>query len=204
MTDDILSCPCNEGYYFNGVGCLGTVAIRTVWFFVFSFFIYLFNFATRAGSPQQREPITVGPYYLPTLSTFPVGGNRSTRRKPTTFSRALTILFSHEDWVRVHIKMNLTGDRTRNLRGERRVVWPLHHRSPNAGAKKTSAKFEPITMILREEHAGGARRAGCASSNWNTLCENVFVVDHPCASVQGFSPCTLPNRINVVRLQSLS
>ena len=30
-------------------------------------FIYLFNFATRAGSPQQREPITVGPYYLPTL-----------------------------------------------------------------------------------------------------------------------------------------
>ena len=34
----------------------------------------------------------------------------------------LTILFSHEDWVRVHNKMNLTGDRTRNLRGERRVV----------------------------------------------------------------------------------
>ena len=33
-------------------------------------------------------------------------------RKPTTFGKALTILFSHEDWVRVHIKMNLTGDRT--------------------------------------------------------------------------------------------
>ena len=31
----------------------------------------------------------------PTLSTFPVGGNRSTRRKPTTFGRALTMLFSH-------------------------------------------------------------------------------------------------------------
>ena len=45
---------------------------------------FLFNFATRAGSPQQREPISVSPYYLPTLSTFPVGGNRSTRRKPTT------------------------------------------------------------------------------------------------------------------------
>ena len=43
-----------------------------------------------------------------------------------TFSRALTILFSHEDRVQVHIKMNLTGDRTRNLRGERRVVRPLH------------------------------------------------------------------------------
>ena len=37
---------------------------------------------------------------------------------PTTFGRA----FSHEDWVRVHIKMNLTGKRTRNLRGEMRVV----------------------------------------------------------------------------------
>ena len=46
----------------------------------------------------------------PTLSTFPVGGNRSTRRKPTTFGRALTILFSHEDWVQVY----LTGGRTRN------------------------------------------------------------------------------------------
>ena len=42
----------------------------------------------------------------PTVSTFPVGGNRSTRRKPTTLGRGLTLLFSHEDWVRVH----LTGD----------------------------------------------------------------------------------------------
>ena len=59
------------------------------------------------------------------LSTFPMGENRSTRRKPTTYGRALTILFSHEDRVQVHIKMNLTGDGTRNLRSERRVVWPL-------------------------------------------------------------------------------
>ena len=36
----------------------------------------------------------------------------------TTFGRSLTILLSHEDRVRVHIKMNFTGD----LRGERRVV----------------------------------------------------------------------------------
>ena len=70
--------------------------------------IYFFtiNFATRAGSPQQREPITVGPYYLSHPVNIPCG------RKPTTFGRALTILFSHEDWVRVY----LTGDRTRNLR----------------------------------------------------------------------------------------
>ena len=80
-------------------------------------FIYIFSFGTRARSPQQREPITVSPYYLTPLSTFPMRGNRTTRRKPTTFGRALTILFLHEDWVRIHIKMNLTGDRTRNLRG---------------------------------------------------------------------------------------
>ena len=59
----------------------------------------------------------------PTLSTFPVGGNRSTRRKPTTFGRALTLLFSHEDWVRVR----LAGDRARNLRGERKSEWSDHY-----------------------------------------------------------------------------
>ena len=42
---------------------------------------------TRAGSPQQLMPITVATF---NLSTFPVGGNRSTRREPTTFRRALT------------------------------------------------------------------------------------------------------------------
>ena len=95
------------------------------------FYSILFSFATRAGSPQQRETITVGPYYLTPRSIFPVGGSRSTRREPTTFSRALTILSSHEDWVRAHIKRNLTGDRTQYLRGERQVVWPLHHQSPS-------------------------------------------------------------------------
>ena len=84
--------------------------------------ISFINFHTRAGSPQQREPITVGPYYLSYPVNLPAGGNRSTRRKPTTFGRALTILFSHEDWVLVY----LTGDRTRSLRGERRVVCSLH------------------------------------------------------------------------------
>ena len=36
------------------------------------FFYFLFSFATRAGSPQQREPITVGPYYL---TYFPLEEN---------------------------------------------------------------------------------------------------------------------------------
>jgi hypothetical protein len=47
-------------------------------------------YVCRTGSPQQHLPITVGPFTKPTLSTFPVGGNPSTRRKPTTFGRALT------------------------------------------------------------------------------------------------------------------
>ena len=87
-------------------------------------FFILFSFATKAGLPQQPEPITMGPYYLTALSTFPVGGNRSTRSKLRTFGTALTIFFSHEEWARVHIKMNLPGhgDRTWNLRGERQVV----------------------------------------------------------------------------------
>ena len=100
----------------------------------------LFSFATRSGSPQQHTLITVHIilfFYLahpqeqghhnsvsqllwarityPTLSTFPAGGNQSTQRKLKTFSRALTILFSNEDWVHTH----LTGDQTRNFRGER-------------------------------------------------------------------------------------
>ena len=33
-------------------------------------------------------------FILPTLSTFPVGGNRSARRKPTTFGRTLADLFT--------------------------------------------------------------------------------------------------------------
>ena len=70
---------------------------------VFYFILLFLAFTTRAGSPQQPEPITVGHITYPTLSTFPVGVNQSTRRKPTTFSRVLTILISHEDWVQVHL-----------------------------------------------------------------------------------------------------
>ena len=37
-------------------------------------------------------------------------------------TRALTILYSNDDWVRVHNNMSFTRDQTQNLRGERRVV----------------------------------------------------------------------------------
>jgi hypothetical protein len=54
----------------------------------------------------------------PTLSTFPAIGNRSARRKPMTFGRALTkCVFT---WVR-------SENRTQDLRGERRLLWRLCH-----------------------------------------------------------------------------
>ena len=40
-----------------------------------------------------------------------LGGN------PRLSGRLLTILFSHEDWVLVHIRVNLAGDRTRKASG---------------------------------------------------------------------------------------
>ena len=39
----------------------------------FCFILFYLAFATRAGSPQQREPITVGPYYLSPPVNFPCG-----------------------------------------------------------------------------------------------------------------------------------
>ena len=48
-------------------------------------FLYLFIFATRPGSPQQREPITVCPYNLTHPVNIPCG------KKSTTFVRPLTV-----------------------------------------------------------------------------------------------------------------
>ncbi len=52
---------------------------------------------------------------------FPVGGNRSARRKPTTFGRALTNSFHTK--VRLTLRtFSCTKNRTRDLRGERRAL----------------------------------------------------------------------------------
>ncbi len=62
---------------------------------------------------------------------FPVGGNRSARRKPTTFGRVLTDSFHMRGALgSSDIEKVLTENRTRSLRGERRALWPLRHRSP--------------------------------------------------------------------------
>ena len=63
-----------------------------------SIFFYL-AFPQGQGHHNSVSQLLWARSTYPTLSTFPVGGNRSTRRKPTTFGRALTLLFSHENWV---------------------------------------------------------------------------------------------------------
>ena len=53
---------------------------------------------------------------------FPVGGNRSTRRKPTTFGRALTNSFHMSGALgSSNIEKVLAENQTSNLRGERQV-----------------------------------------------------------------------------------
>ena len=88
-------------YLRNSYGHSAGLVCRTPIYYDY-LFIYLFSFTARAGSRQQREPITVGPYVPTHPVNFPCG------RKP------------EEDWVRVRVEMNFTGDRTWNLRGERR------------------------------------------------------------------------------------
>ena len=103
--------------------------------FVTPYFFFLFSFATRAGSPQQREPVTVGPYYLTHPVNFPCGRKpeypdkthdfRQSVAYTKPFGRALTILFSHEDWVRVNIKMTLLGIELGTLEVKRE--WSDHY-----------------------------------------------------------------------------
>ena len=58
----------------------------------------------------------------PTLSTFPVGGNQSTRRKPTTFGRALTI---YSFYIRTGFESTLLGIELETL--EVKCEWSDHY-----------------------------------------------------------------------------
>ena len=69
----------------------------------------LLDLPTRAGSPQQHKPITVGPFFLPNppcqLSLWEetgVPGENPRLRQSVDF-----LLFSHEDWVRVALRKYL-------------------------------------------------------------------------------------------------
>ena len=49
------------------------------------------SLATRAGSPQQREPITVGPYYLSHPVNFPCEKKPEYSKKTHDFRQSVTI-----------------------------------------------------------------------------------------------------------------
>jgi hypothetical protein len=67
-------------------------------------FIYL-ALPTRAGSPQQHMPITVGPFYLTHPVNFPCGRKPEYPGKTHDFRQSVDfLLFSHEDWVRVALR----------------------------------------------------------------------------------------------------
>ncbi len=76
----------------------------------------------KAGSCKQ--PLTSLAVFILTHSVnFPVGGNRSARRKPTTFGRVLTNS-SHMSGPlgSNNIEKVLAENRTRSLRGKRRAL----------------------------------------------------------------------------------
>ena len=54
---------------------------------------FLFSFATRAGSPQQREPLTVGPYYLTHPVNFPCGRKPEYPEKTHDFRQSVDYTF---------------------------------------------------------------------------------------------------------------
>ena len=63
----------------------------------------LINFATREGTRQQREPITVGPYHLTHPAVYiPCGRKLECPEETHDFRQSVDfLLFSREDWVRI-------------------------------------------------------------------------------------------------------
>ena len=54
---------------------------------------------SRAGTPQQHMPITVGPYHLTHPLNFPCRRKPEYPEKTRDFRQSVDIHFSHEDWV---------------------------------------------------------------------------------------------------------
>jgi hypothetical protein len=70
-------------------------------------FIYLFIYLalpTRAGSPQQHMPITVGPFCLTHPVNFPCGRKPEYPEETHDFRQSVDFYSSHEDWVRVALR----------------------------------------------------------------------------------------------------
>ena len=63
----------------------------------FFFFFYYFNFATRAGTQQQREPITVGPYHLTRPVYFLCGRKPECPERTHDFRQSVDF-YSFREW----------------------------------------------------------------------------------------------------------
>ena len=64
-------------------------------FYFILFYFILFSFVTRAGSPQQRELITVGRYYLTHSVNFPCGRKPEYPEKTHDFRQSVDYTFFH-------------------------------------------------------------------------------------------------------------
>ena len=72
---------------------------------------------------QQLRFTSLSVFILTHPVNFPVGGNRSARRKPTTFGRVLTDSFHMSEALgSSNIEKVLSENQTRNLGGERRAL----------------------------------------------------------------------------------
>ena len=75
---------------------------------------------------------------------FPVGGNRSARRKPTTFGRVLTNFFHMSGALgSSNIEKVLAENRTRNLRDEGRGSDHCATEAPTAPPKPLTERIFP-------------------------------------------------------------
>ena len=86
------------------------------------YFLFYFNFATRAGTPQQHEPITVGPYHLTHPVYFPCGRKPECPEETHDFRQSVDFYSFH---MRTEFESHseiLPENRTCDLRGERQVV----------------------------------------------------------------------------------
>jgi hypothetical protein len=81
-------------------------------------FIYL-ALPTRAGSPQQHMPITVGPFCLTHPVNFPCGRKPEYPEETQDFRQSVEfLLFSHEDWVRVALRKFLLRPAASEVKGK--------------------------------------------------------------------------------------
>ena len=111
-------------------------------------FIYL-ALPTRAGSPQQHMPITVGPFYLTHPVNFPCGRKPEYPGKTHDFRQSVDfLLFSHEDWVRVALRKYLVRFEPAASEVKGKCANHLATEAPVASFLKTHAIYQYNMLLL--------------------------------------------------------